>query len=108
MALNEEERAIMVQREFEKALTFYEQALLIRDQHKVGTHKGAVLMFGMHYVKTGLFSTDEARFYSQLQTLREKADYNCIWEATERDVLPMMPLAQAFLDKIKQRLEPYI
>lgn len=74
MALNEEERAIMVQREFEKALTFYEQA----------------------------------RFYSQLQTLREKADYNCIWEATERDVLPMMPLAQAFMEKIKQRLEPYI
>lgn len=30
-------------------------ALLIKDKHKVGTHKGAVLMFGQHYVKTGVF-----------------------------------------------------
>lgn len=134
MALNEEERAILVQREFEKAVAFYNQglknaeigiwdvvanrlyysafhavsALLIRDQHKVGTHKGAVLVFGMYYVKTGIFSADEGRFYSQLQTLREKADYNCVWEATEQDVLPMMPLAQTFIEKIKARLQPYV
>lgn len=77
MGLNDEERAIMVQREYEKAEKFYQQAvanaelqiwdvvanrlyysafhavsaLLIKDQHKVGSHKGAVLMFGLHYVK---------------------------------------------------------
>lgn len=134
MALNEEERTIMVQREYEKATTFYSQALknaefglwdvvanrlyysvfhavsalLIRDQHKVGTHKGAVLLFGFHYVKTGIFSADDGRFYSQLQSLREKADYNCIWEATEHDVLPMMPKAESFLKGIGERLKPYI
>lgn len=134
MALNEEERTILVQREYEKAMTFYSQALknaelgiwdvvanrlyysafhavsalLIRDQHKVGTHKGAVLLFGLHYVKTGIFTADDGRFYSQLQSLREKADYNCIWEATDKDILPMMSKAKLFLERIGERLTPYI
>lgn len=134
MALTEEERTILVQREYEKAMTFYSQALknaelgiwdvvanrlyysafhavsalLIRDQHKVGTHKGAVLLFGLHYVKTGIFTADDGRFYSQLQSLREKADYNCIWEATDKDILPMMSKAKLFLERIGERLTPYI
>jgi len=134
MGLNEDERQIMVQREFEKAMSFYDQAirnaeieiwdvvanrlyysafhavsaLLIHDQHKVGTHKGAVLMFGLHYVKTGLFGADEGRFYSQLQSLREKADYNCIWEVSEEEITPMIPVAKIFLDKIKEHLAPFV
>ncbi len=134
MGLNEEERIILVQREYEKAEAFYMQAtknaelglwdvvanrlyysafhavsaLLISDQHKVGTHKGAVLMFGLHYVKTGIFSPDEGRFYSQLQSVREKADYNCIWEATEEEISPMMPAARIFLDRIKERLSHFV
>lgn len=134
MGLNEEERIILVQREFEKAEAFYEQAiknadlgfwdlvanrlyysafhavsaLLISDQHKVGTHKGAVLMFGFHYVKTGIFSSEEGRFYSQLQSVREKADYNCIWEATEQEISPMIPNAEQFLSKIRDRLSSFL
>ena len=131
MSLNDEERTFLVNREFIKAKTFYEQAevnakmeiwdvvanrlyysafhavsaLLIKDQHKVGTHKGAVLQFGMHYVQTGIFSKDEARFYSQLQTIREKADYNVVWETNKSDIEAMMPLAKAFIDKVKVYLD---
>lgn len=134
MGLNEEERAIMVQREYEKAVKFYQQtvtnadlgiwdvvanrlyysafhavsALLIKDQHKVGTHKGAVLKFGLYYVKTNIFTIEEGRLYSQLQSIREKADYNCNWDATEQDVLAMMPIALRFLEKIKACLFPYL
>ena len=134
MGLSEEERTIMVQREFEKAQAFFEQAvrnaelsiwdvvanrlyysafhavsaLLIRDQHKVGTHKGAVLMFGLHYVKTGVFTAEEGRFYSQLQSVREKADYNCVWEATAEELAPMIPVAKTFLERIAQHLSPYV
>ena len=81
MKLNDEERRIMVSLEYEKALSFLEQAekiaamdlwdvvanrlyysifhavsaLLIKDGHKVSTHKGTLVMFGQHYVKTGIF-----------------------------------------------------
>ena len=84
MQLNEEERQIMVNLEYEKAQSFLEQAeriasmdlwdvvanrlyysifhavsaLLIKDGHKVSTHKGTLVMFGQHYVKTGIFPAD--------------------------------------------------
>lgn len=132
--LTEEERTIIVKCEYEKALTLYFQAeknaelkfwdavanrlyysafhavsaLLIKDQLKAGTHKGAVLLFGQNYVRTGIFSNEEGRFYSQLQTIREKADYNCIWEASEDEVLPLMQKSKLFLEKIKSHLTPYI
>lgn len=127
MSLSDEERRIIVSREFQKGLQFMKQAeanaeieiwdvvanrlyysvfhavsaLLIKDGHKVGTHKGVVMMFGMYYVKTGLVTEDEGSLYSQLQTMREKADYNCAFEAKEKDIKYMMPLAKSLLDKVR-------
>ena len=126
MSLNEEERDILVKREYEKALSFYSQAeanaridiwdvvanrlyyatfhaasaLLIHDGHKVGTHKGAVLQFGLHYVQKDIFTKEEARFYSQLQSLREKADYTITWTSSKKDLLPLMPIAKGLIEKI--------
>lgn len=59
------------------------------------------MLFGQHYITTGKFLPDEGRFYSQLQTMREKADYNCNWCATEGLVMPMIEPAKSFVKKIK-------
>ena len=75
-------------------------ALLVHDGHKVGTHKGAVLQFGLHYVEEGIFTKEEARFYSQLQSLREKADYNIVWTSSKQDLFPLLPIAKGFIEKI--------
>lgn len=128
MSLTSEERSILISLEIEKAERFYDQAqknaaielwdvvanrlyyalfhavsaLLIYGQHPVGSHKGAVMMFGQHYVRTGIFSQEDGRFYSQLQTMREKADYNCDWSTTEDIMKPLMPKANLFIQKVKQ------
>ncbi|MBR2260849.1 MAG: HEPN domain-containing protein [Paludibacteraceae bacterium] len=130
MGLSEEERKILIVAELTKAKNFYEQAkknsnlaiwdvvanrlyysvfhavtaLFIKDQHKVTTHKGAVLLFGMEYVKTGKFSKEDAKFYAQLQTMREKADYNCMWESSKEDTLPMLKKLEGFLNKVEKYL----
>lgn len=130
MSLTNEERTIMVNLEFEKAVRFLDQArknaeikewdvvanrlyyavfhavssLLIHDGHKVGSHRGAVMMFGQHYVRTGIFSADEGRFYSQLQTMREKADYNSAWQTTEEIMQPLMEPAITMIEKIRIRV----
>ena len=121
----------MVNMEFEKAVRFSDQArknaeikewdvvanrlyyamfhavsaLLIHDKHKVGTHKGAVMMFGQHYVRTGVFSANEGRLYSQLQTMREKADYNSAWQTSEDIMAPLIEPATIFIDKIKDQIQ---
>jgi hypothetical protein len=126
MSLNDEERKILVGLEIEKSRrTFAEieilrqaglwdnianrlyyaafhavSALLIHDGHPVGTHQGAVVMLHQHYVKTGILSKEDGAFYSQLQTLREKSDYNCTYYATEKDTAPRIVLTGAFIEKV--------
>ena len=126
MSLNDEERKILVGLEIEKSRrTFAEieilrqaglwdnianrlyysafhavSALLIHDGHPVGTHQGAVVMLHQHYVKTGILPKEDGAFYSQLQTLREKSDYNCTYYATEEDTAPRIALTEAFIEKV--------
>lgn len=127
MSLTDEERRIVVGLEIEKArkivgqtdelskLAYWDNianrlyyavfhavsALLIRDGHKVSTHKGAVLSFGQHYVKTGIMSIDDARLYSQLQTIREKSDYNCAYEISKDEIVPKISQTKALISKIE-------
>lgn len=126
MSLSDEERQIIVSLEKEKALnTFAEidilrqaglwnnianrlyyaafhavSALLINDHFNVGSHQGAVVMLHQHYVRTGRLTKEDGTFYSQLQTMREKSDYNCTYNATEEDTAPRIPLTKQFIDKI--------
>lgn len=130
MSLNEEERAIIVGLEYEKALSIMAQieplrslgfwdnianrlyyalfhavsALLIHDGHNVGTHKGVVVIFGRYYVKEGIFSLADGRLYSQLQTMREKGDYNCSYQTDEDEILPMIDPARSLVQRIGEYL----
>ncbi len=38
--------------------------------------------------------------YSQLQTMREKSDYNCTYNATEEDTAPRIEQTRQFIDKV--------
>ena len=128
MSLREEERRVLVTLELEKsdktlaemevqlqnglwglaanrlyyALFHAVSALLIRDRHEVGTHRGAVNKFSLFYVKTGLFSVAEGKLYSQLQKLREDGDYNCTIDVDQSDVEEKVLPTQQLIDHIRQ------
>ena len=76
-------------------------ALLISEHHEVGTHRGSVGKFSLFYVKTGLFTADEGRLYSQLQSLREDGDYNCSFEVTQEDVDIKLGPTKQLIEKIR-------
>lgn len=59
--------------------------MLLVDGIKTGTHKGTSFQFGRYYVLTGIFSRQDGVFYSRLQTMREKADYQNVF-TLEADV----------------------
>ena len=77
-------------------------ALLINDKHEVGTHRGAVNMFRLFYVKEGVFTTEEGKLYSQLQSLREDGDYNCSIDVDQDDVEGKVTPTLRLIEKIKQ------
>ena len=126
MGLTVEERRIIVQFEMRKAQSMMSQiealknlgywdnvanrlycaifhavlALLINDGHSVNTHKGTIIMFGQYYVRTGIFDIADGRLYSQLQTIREKCDYCCVFQISEEDVLPLIEPTHNLIKKI--------
>ena len=128
MSLNGEERKIMVELEIEKAQRLIDQfpilenaklwdtlanrvyysvfhavnALFINDGLQAGRHKGSHALFSMHYIKTGLLPIDFGRFYNNLQTLREKSDYNCFYDVSEQDISDCLTIASDFIKAIEQ------
>ena len=77
-------------------------ALLISDQHEVGTHRGTVNRFSLYYVKTGIFTNEEGRLYSQLQSLREDGDYNCSIDIQQNEAEEKIEPTLKLIEKIKQ------
>lgn len=134
MSLSDEERRIMVELEIERAEkillqfpTLVEQhywdtlvnrmyyaafhavsALLIHNAIRAQTHKGAIILFNKEFVRTGVFSAEEGHLFSQLESLRERGDYNCFVETTEDELLPLIEPLKALVEKIKNiiRKEP--
>lgn len=79
-------------------------ALLIKNGISINGHKGAVIMFGKHFVKTGHFTPEEGSLYSRLQTIREKADYQNVYELTPQEALHYKTLAKVLFDKIEKAI----
>lgn len=131
MSLNEEERKTLVDLYWTKSADTYREAeiaisneawgmaanriyyacfhaisaLFVNDMHPVSTHLGMKIAFGKYYVQEGLASPQQGRLFSQLASLREKADYDCLFTTTREDVLKFLPEARALLDHIKSLIE---
>ena len=132
MSLNQEEREAVVTYRLEKARKTMEQAkcnlpmhfwelvanrmyyaayyavsaLLIANGHTAKTHETIVRIFGLHFVKTGLFSTEHGHLYNKLFSLRLTGDYNDHFDLEEADVLPLVaPTEQLIADVSKMALE---
>ncbi len=130
MSLNPEERKAIVELEYEKAISIIDKidvlireemwdlvanrlyyslfhaisALLVNDGHIADSHKGKVIVFGQFYVKTGEFSVEEGKLYSRLQTMRELADYNCAFQASQDEIVPFVEPTKVMIVKIRNRL----
>lgn len=131
MSLSDEDRATMVRLEIEKSRKTFEEtsflvkanllngaasrlyyavfhavsALLIHDSHYVKSHKGAFVAFCQHYVNTGVLPIEMGRLFSQLETMRNNSDYNCIYEASKEDLQELMSPAQEMIETIAEMVK---
>ena len=127
MSFNDEERVLVVRKELERAHETFEEievmcqagkwngaanriyyavfhavnALFINDGLQAKRHKGSHALFSQHYIKTGKLPVEYGRFYNNLQTLREKSDYNCFYDVDEQDVIEGMEEADKFIKAIE-------
>ena len=128
MSLNENDRQTIVQRELFKAHEAFEDlevlvqsnrwsgaasrlyyavfhavnALLIRDGHQSARHNGSHTLFSQYYIKTGILPPDFGKLYNNLQSLREKSDYNCFFDVTPQTIEEGRELARELIDAIER------
>ena len=58
-------------------------ALFVSDGIPVHSHNGMKIKFGKEYVLTGLATDDEGKLLSKMETMRERADYDATFTATQ-------------------------
>lgn len=130
MRLNPENRKSIVELEIEKSFLNLDQAmlarehqywdlvanrlyyalfhaisgLLIKNEIPVKSHKGAIMMFNFHFVKTGIIPLEMGRMASYLQSKREEADYNCHMSVDIEDIEPYFEICENLLHKIKEMI----
>ncbi len=80
-------------------------ALFIKDGNPIKSHRGAKAVLNKEYVLKGKIDKEDARFFAQLETLRDKADYNVIFEASKEEIMEHRPKVDDFIATIKKMLE---
>jgi uncharacterized protein (UPF0332 family) len=80
------------------------RALLLSRGLEPKSHEGALRLFGLHFIKKGVFETKYSHIFSRLMKYREEADYNPSYMFTQEDVLEFKKDAKELLDKIRMYL----
>ncbi len=80
-------------------------ALLIHDGYRVKTHKGAGITFSQMYIHTGLLPSTYGELFFQLETIREKSDYDCFYNVVADDVLSRIELAKEMIATIARMVK---
>ena len=76
-------------------------ALLLKNGQSSHTHGGTIGLFGLHFIKTGIVSSELGKFYSELFELRQTGDYDDWKVVTEADIMPLASTVEVFLDTLE-------
>lgn len=75
-------------------------AALIAHGDAPQTHSGAIHLFGLRFIKTGMLPPDIGRLYHSLFTLRQTGDYDDTFGLSEADVLPYVEPTGQFIETV--------
>ncbi len=68
-------------------------------------HAGVVNQFSLHFVKKGIVSTKLGSFLARMMQLRQKADYNCFYDITKKELNDYTELSKELIGKVEELLE---
>jgi len=81
------------------------KALLLAEGLEPKSHEGALILFGLHFVKTGKFAPGEAHIISRLMKYRQEADYNPVYVFIENDYKQVRGEAESLAHRISDFLK---
>jgi len=80
------------------------QALLAAQNLSSKSHKGAILLFGQHFIKNGLLPKSMARDWSDAYDLRRLSDYEETALLTGEQATTILTSARHFIKQTRQYL----
>jgi len=86
-------------------LLYMVRAILLTKGLEPKSHEGALRLFGMHFVKQGVFEAKDSHVFSKLMKYREEADYNPSYVFTPEDFVEFKKEAELLMQKITSRLK---
>jgi uncharacterized protein (UPF0332 family) len=83
--------------------SFYYAASALLLSKGVETHRHSSLqsMMHLHFVKTGLMTSEDGLLMRQLFNLRQESDYDDFVVVTKEDIEPLVIKTKGLIDKIK-------
>ena len=81
------------------------RALLLTKGLEPRSHEGTLRLFGLHFVKEGIFDPKSSHIFSKLMKYREEADYNPSYVFTKEDFIELKKEAEELANKINGYLE---
>lgn len=84
------------------AFFYAASALLISKGVEAHRHSGLQTMMHLHFVKTGLLTSEDGLLMRQLFNLRQESDYDDFVEITLEDLEPIVPKTKDLIEKIKK------
>jgi hypothetical protein len=87
------------------SLLYTVRAMLLIKGLEPKSHEGALRLFGMHFVKKGIFESRDSHVFSKLMKYREEADYNPSYVFTPEDYAEFKKEAEIVMHKITSRLK---
>ena len=80
-------------------------ALFVLNGIQSKSHNGTIAQFNQHFIKTGLIDPKYGHFVAVMENMREKADYDVIYDVTREDLDALKPIAYELLSIIEQLLK---
>jgi uncharacterized protein (UPF0332 family) len=81
------------------------RALLLTRGLQPRSHEGALTLFSLHFVKTGLFLPADAHAFSRLLKYRQEADYNASYVFAPPDYGDFRKDAEALIARMVKHLQ---
>ena len=79
-------------------------ALFVANGIQSKSHHGTNAQFHQHFIKTGIIEPKFGHFIAVMENMREKADYDVIYDVTRDELEALKPVALELVQKIEQLL----
>ena len=87
------------------SLLYTIRAMLLTKGFEPKSHEGALRLFGLHFVKQGIFKAKDSHIFSKLMKYRQEADYNPSYMFEPEDYVDFKKEAEIVMQNVISRLK---